>query len=83
MEENYYEVNVEDLEVEGNVDFVDDSLVSSNQKMATMPVVDEYYGEETVNSSGSNAIALYITIGVCIVIGIVLGIILGKKSALK
>lgn len=41
----------------------------------------EYINEENV-SINSN-VALWITIGVCIVIGIVLGIILGRKSAMK
>ena len=51
-----------------------------------------YYGETIVenveyindeNVSINNNVALWVTIGVCAVIGIVLGIILGRKSAMK
>ncbi len=41
------------------------------------------YMNENNASSNSSFMILWITIGVCIVLGITLGIILGRKSAMK
>lgn len=57
-----------------------------------MPIANSYvgydinYGMDMPSESGSNGIpfwGLYVTIGVCAVLGIVLGIVLGKRAANK
>lgn len=64
----------------GNIDYID---MSSNS--ATGAMANQYVGDDMqVDSSAIGShIALYITIGVCVVLGLVLGIIFGRKAAYK
>ena len=63
------------------VDFaVDNSMIYEDMHAGEM-INATYY--ETENSNVGSNVALWVTIGVCAILGIVLGIILGRRSAMK
>lgn len=76
MNENYIEMNVEDLTRDGGA--------SEEMLMAPMEGDMAYESETNSNNSPMNGnVILGIVIAVCAIIGIALGILVGRKSAMK
>ena len=76
------ETNVYTMDVEDNFIQSDYAPMEYSDAKVMLSETDDYsnsYKEET----HGNSVTLFITVGVCIVLGIVLGIIFGRKSALK
>ncbi len=69
--------------------FVADDFVSVDKGFSNVydGSIDNSFDGGNFNENGSSSnggfIVLWITIGVCILLGIVLGIIFGRKSAMK